>query len=353
MGQVNSTMSRQSTTAKLFANKKDNFDEQKSFAELESSSSPDRRRFLSAGAVIGAGAVLAPALSGQSQVPAARSAPDAGPTNAQWAKLKQALSTHDISRPGDKSYPAAHQLYDPRFDFLRPAGIAFCGNAADVSACLTFARQFKLRFRIRTGGHSYAGYSSVTNGLVIDITKIDGFKVGNGTVTVGAGTDLIHFYENLAAHGLAVPGGSCPTVGLAGLALGGGIGVLARQLGLTCDAIEAVQIVTADGKVLNCDSKTHTDLLWACKGGGGGNFGVVTSFTMRTHKLSSLVLFFLHWPWSKASRVISAWQSWGPHGPDSLWSNLILSSGFGSAPSNILIGGTWTGSLAGANSQVR
>ena len=339
-------MSAQSTSAKLYTTKKINFDEPESFAQLESPTQPDRRRFLSAGAAAGAGALLVPGLSGRSQAPAA------GPTNADWAALKRKLSTHDVSRPGDRSYPLAHQLFDPRFDSLRPSGIAFCGNATDVGTCITFVKKFKMRFRVRSGGHSYAGWSSLDNGLVIDVSRINHFQVGNGTVTVGAGIDLIHLYEQLAARGLAIPGGSCPTVGLAGLALGGGIGVLSRQLGLTCDAIESLQIVTADGKVLNCDSKTHTDLLWASKGGGGGNFGVATSFTLRTTKLSSLVLFFLSWPWSKASRVISAWQSWAPHGPDELWANMHLSCGFGGSPS-VTAGGTWLGSVAGANRVIR
>jgi FAD/FMN-containing dehydrogenase len=323
-----------------------------SFAHVESGSPPDRRRFLTAGAAVGAGALLAPPLSIRDLVPAARSVPFAGPANADWAALKRKLSTHDVSRPGDRSYPLAHQLFDPRFDSLRPSGIAYCGNATDVGTAIAFVKKFKMRFRVRSGGHSYAGWSSLDNGLVIDVSRINHFQVGNGTVTVGAGIDLIGFYERLAARGLAVPGGSCPTVGLAGLALGGGIGVLSRQFGLTSDAIESLQIVTADGSVLNCDSKNHTDLLWASKGGGGGNFGVATSFTLRTHKLSSLVLFFMGWPWARASRVISAWQSWAPHGPAELWSNMHLSCGFGGSP-QITVGGTWLGSVAGANRVIR
>ncbi len=309
---------------------------------------PDRRRFLVASAAVGVSALASRKLFG----PNLLRVQDAGPTSADWAALRHKLSTHDLSRPGDKSYPQARLLYDPRFDNLRPSGIAFCGKPADVGACLSFVRKFKLRFRIRTGGHSYAGWSSLDGGLVIDVTRISKFSVGKGTVTVGAGIDLINLYGELAKHGLAVPGGSCPTVGLAGLALGGGIGVLSRQFGLTCDAIEAVQIVTASGDVLNCDSRQHSDLYWASRGGGGGNFGVATAFTLRTHELRSLTTFFLQWPWSRASRVISAWQSWAPHGPHELWSNLILSTPFGHEP-QIFVGGSWLGSVDGANRQLR
>ena len=306
-----------------------------------------------AGAALGAGAVAARGLPGiglSRARPSPLSArPDAGPTNADWAALRNKLSTHMLSRPGDRSYPLAHQLFDPRFDFLHPSGIAYCGKPADVSTCLTFVKKFKLRFRVRSGGHSYAGWSSLDGGLVIDVSKINHFRVGNGTVTVGAGLDLIHLYQNLADHGLAIPGGSCPTVGLAGLALGGGIGVLSRQFGLTCDTIDSVQIVTADGAVLTCDGTQHKDLLWASKGGGGGNFGVATSFTLRTQKLSGLVLFFMGFPWTAANHVIAAWQSWAPKGPAELWSNMHLSSGFNGGSPQISVGGTWLGTTTGAS----
>ncbi len=155
--------------------------------------------------------------------------------------------------------------------------------------------------------------------------------------------DLMHFYESLAAHGRAVPGGSCPTVGIAGLALGGGIGVLSRLYGLTCDNMTAVQIVTADGSVLDCDQTLNSELYWACRGGGGGNFGVATAFTFRTHRLAELDVFYLSWPWSQAAQVVAAWQSWAPHAPDALWSTLHLTALIGGQP-QVTVGGTYVGS---------
>ncbi|HET9896647.1 MAG TPA: FAD-dependent oxidoreductase [Streptosporangiaceae bacterium] len=193
-----------------------------------STAEPGRRSFLVSGAVLGAGVLASQGGLGSGAIAAS---PSAGPTDSDWTALRHSLSTKALSRPGNKSYPLAHQLFDPRFDNLHPSGIAFCGKPADVSECLAFVRKFKVRFRVRSGGHSYAGWSSLDGGLVIDISRMSHFSLGNGTVTVGAGIDLIHLYEQLAAHGLAIPGGSCPTVGLAGLALGGGIGVLARQYG--------------------------------------------------------------------------------------------------------------------------
>jgi FAD/FMN-containing dehydrogenase len=269
------------------------------------------------------------------------------PRTADWEALRRALSTHHLSRPGEHGYDRARELFDPRFDRLRPAGIAYCGKPDDVAACVNFASKFTLPIRARSGGHSYAGWSSVNGGLVVDVSQLNRFSVGNGTVRVGSGLGLIDFYSKLAARGLAVPGGSCPTVGIAGLTLGGGVGVVGRKYGLTCDNLESVEIVTAAGDILTCDSGRHSDLFWASQGGGGGNFGVATAFTFRTHALSQLIVFFLGWPWSLAGQVVDAWQSWAPQAPDALWSNLHLSAAPGGGTPQIQVGGTYVGTIAG------
>jgi len=279
---------------------------------------------------------------------ASRRPRSAGPVAADWAVLAGELSPALLIRPGERGYRRARQLFDPRFDQLRPAGIAYCRSAADVSACLAFARRFALPVAARSGGHSYAGWSSGT-GLVVDVTPMASFAADGDSVRVGTGIRLIDFYAQLAARGLAVPGGSCPTVGIAGLTLGGGVGVLGRALGLTCDNLTAVQIVTADGRLLGCDSRRNADLFWACRGGGGGNFGVATSLTFAAHRLSALTLFFLSWPWSQAARVVSGWQSWAPYQRDELWSNLHLTAAPGTAaPLSVQVGGTFLGSPAEA-----
>lgn len=276
------------------------------------------------------------------------------PGPADWAALRRSLSTRDLLRPGEAGYARARLLYDPRFDGQRPAGVAYCAHPGDVAACVAFARAHGTPVAARSGGHSYAGWSGGT-GLVVDVTRMNSFDVGPGgrTVTVGAGTCLIDFYERLAAHGLAVPGGSCPTVGIAGLTLGGGVGVLSRAYGLSSDNLEAVQLVTADGRTVTCDSSRNSDLLWACRGGGGGNFGVATSFTFRARRLSRLVLFFLRWPWQQAAAVVAAWQSWAPRAPDALWSNLHLEATPGGGAPTVQVGGTYLGGVAGARAQLR
>jgi FAD/FMN-containing dehydrogenase len=272
---------------------------------------------------------------------------------ADWAALAKDLSG-SLIRPGSSGYAAALRLFDPRFDGLRPAGIAYCRSPQDVATCLTFARRYGVPVAARCGGHSYAGWSSTT-GLIVDVTSMSSVQVdtGSGTATVAAGTRLIDLYNGLAAHGRAVPGGSCPTVGIAGLTLGGGVGVVSRAYGLTSDNLVQAQIVTADGRIRTCDSRSDPDLFWACRGGGGGNFGVATSFTFTTHPVSGVVLFFLSWPWSQAARVIAAWQSWAPDGPDQLWSNLHLSAAAGAGTPTVQVGGTYLGSVTDAASQLQ
>jgi FAD/FMN-containing dehydrogenase len=272
----------------------------------------------------------------------------AGASAADWTALGKDLAG-TLVRPGESGYATAKLLFDPRFDGQHPAGIAYVKNAQDISTCLSFVRKFAVPFAVRSGGHSYAGWSG-SSGLVIDVRDLKTVTVSGTTATVGAGTRLIDFYQGLAAKGRAVPGGSCPTVGIARLTLGGGIGVTARAYGLTCDSLESLQVVTANGAVLTAagGSSKYADLFWACQGGGGGNFGVATSFTFRTVPAPAPVLFSLSWPWSQAARVVAAWQSWAPHAPDAMWSNLHLAAAPGGHTPVISVGGCYLGSDADA-----
>lgn len=291
--------------------------------------------------------------SGSTASASAAASPRASTSAADWSALGRGLAGH-LVRPGDSDYGTARLLFDPRFDGLRPAGIAFCENPADVAECLAFVRRFAVAVTPRSGGHSYAGYSS-GQGLVIDVTRMNTVtQVGSGTARIGAGARLVDLYASLDAHGVTVPGGSCPTVGVAGLTLGGGIGVVTRAHGTMSDNLRSVQMVTPDGTVRECDADQNADLFWACRGAGGGNFGVATAFTFTTHPTQQMVLFFLNWPWSQASKVIAAWQAWAPSAPDELWSNLhALSSAPGSGDTpTIQVGGTYLGSLSGAQEQI-
>jgi hypothetical protein len=317
----------------------------------------DRRRFLRDGAVAIA-ALSVPALAGcgaSATRPSVRSAirtakSMAPPGAAAWRSLARSLSG-SLVLPSDRGYATARELFDPRFDVARPAAIAYCASPVDVQRTVDFARVHGIRPIPRCGGHSYGGYST-GSGLVIDVTRMSTVKVtpaqkgSPATANVGAGTRLVDLYGALSRAGVLVPGGSCPTVGISGLALGGGIGVLARKYGLTCDATRAVKIVTADGRLLTCDGAAEPNLYWASRGGGGGNFGVVTSFTFAAHPVPELTLFTVDWPWAAARDVLGGWIQWQREAPDELWSNCQLlsagSSGLLVRSSGVLVGSTGT-----------
>lgn len=289
----------------------------------------NRRRLLSLAAPVGLASLAGRPVSA-SAAPLSR-APN-------WNALARGLDGK-LVRPGDGSYDAARRLFNAAFDSVRPAAIAYCENASDVAECVSFARRFGVPVTSRSGGHSYAGWSTGP-GLVIDVSPMSKIAYYSGHATVGSGARLVDMYAKLAAHGVSVPAGSCPTVGVAGLTLGGGIGVVSRKYGLTCDVLESLQIVTADGRLLTCSAETNPDLYWAARGGGGGNFGIATSFTFRTHQTQDVTVFFLHWPWSKAAAALRAWQVWAPGAPDAMWSNLHLSR----EPSlDVMIGGLYVG----------
>ena len=252
-----------------------------------------------------------------------------------WDALARSLRG-SLVRPGDPGYDAARVLYNTRFDSVLPQGVARCSSASDVRACVMFASQTGVPLAVRSGGHSYGGWST-GNGLVLDTGPMRSVQATGNRMIVGAGARLIELYETLAAAQVGIGGGSCPTVGIAGLALGGGIGVLSRLWGLTSDDLLAAEVVTADGRMLACDPQTEPDLFWALRG-GGGSFGVVTSLTFQTHPTRPLALAQLSWEWRDARAVIAGWQEWQRQAPDTLWSNLHLDAGPNATPSLSLYG---------------
>jgi FAD/FMN-containing dehydrogenase len=200
-----------------------------------------------------------------------------------------------------------------------------CASPGDVAETLAFARRSGVHVTPRSGGHCLAGRSS-TEGIVVDVTPMSSVAVADGVATVGAGTRLEELYAELARYGVTLPAGCGPSVGIAGLTLGGGLGVLGRKHGLTCDRLVAAQIVLADGRVVDCDDRRHADLFWALRGAGGCRFGVVTSLAFATVPMPSVTTFHLAWPAGDAARVIEAWQAWAPDAPDELSASLRLTA---------------------------
>lgn len=303
----------------------------------------DRRGFLAA---LGLGGALV-ATGGRPASAAARQRASgfaAGPPD--WSALSARLSGR-LLRPGDPGYPVARLGYNELNDDQLPAAVARCTSAEDVRICLDAARGHGVPIAARSGGHSYLGYSVPDGGLVMDLRSMAQVRVqSDGTVQVGAGARLIEVYAALAQAGRLLPAGSCPTVGVSGLALGGGIGVLTRKYGLTCDRLVSAEVVTADSRVLTASECSEPDLYWALRGGGGGNFGVVTRFTFSTEAEPDLTVFSLRFPSGSAASVTGAWQDWVAGAPPELWSNCVVSGG---TPPTCQVGGCFVGTVDGLN----
>lgn len=231
----------------------------------------------------------------------------------------------EVVVPGSPDYDTARKGVSVRFHHVRPQAVVRCTTAGDVVQALAYARRSGAHVAPRSGGHCFAGRSS-TEGIVIDVTPMNAVSVTGGVATVGAGTQLAELYDALDEHGLTIPAGCGPTVGIAGLTLGGGLGILGRKHGLTCDHLIAARVVLADGRVIECDEHHHPDLFWALRGAGGGHFGVVTSLVFKTVPAPPATTFHLVWPHAHAPALIKAWQDWAPDAPDELDASLRLTA---------------------------
>ena len=262
----------------------------------------------------------------------------------------------EVVRPGTARYAGARELWDSRFDALRPRAIAYCANAADVQRTIRWGHKYGIHVVPRSGGHSYAGYSSGNGIVVADVSRLDRITATGGTAAVGAGARLIDVYSALSHVGVTIPGGSCPSVGIAGLALGGGVGYSSRLWGPRRTHCAACRSSPPMARLLTCDAAHNTDLFWACRGGGGGNFGVVTELTFATHPVAMVSRYEIEWPWAQAEQAVAAWQTFAPHAPDGLFSVLDLIATNPSAPgarAHVVSGGQFFGSEADLTSLIQ
>jgi len=249
-------------------------------------------------------------------------------TDPRLKSLAAAMRGPVLAR-GGAGYALARLEYDSLYDAVKPLAVAQPLDAADVSAIVRWATKTGVHIVARSGGHSYGGYSTVSNGVVVDLQRLKRVAFSQERALVGAGARLGNIYNVLGNRGRAIPAGTCPSVGIGGHALGGGFGLASRAWGLASDNVLAVQIVTADGKVLVADPKHNPDLYWACRGGGGGNFGIVTRFTFRTHAVTQGSYFVATWPWAQAADVVASFLAWAPHQPDALGALCRLAAGPG------------------------
>src|SRR3954449_8921067 len=178
----------------------------------------------------------------------------------------------EVLLAGSAGYESARRSQIARFDGVRPRVVVRCRASEDVSQAIALARREGLPLALRSGGHCFAGRSSTT-GVVIDVSGMGGVAFSDDTVAVGGGARLADVYDALAAHGRTIGAGCGPTVGIAGLPLGGGLGVLGRPHALTADQLLAARVVLAAGRFVDCDARRHEDLFWALRGAGGGGGG--------------------------------------------------------------------------------
>jgi FAD/FMN-containing dehydrogenase len=220
--------------------------------------------------------------------------------------------------PSDSTYDVESQPWNARFANVLPAAVVVVANANDVAQTIKFAREYNLSFSMRNGRHSFAGFSA-NAGLIVDVSALKNVRADRARqrATFGAGLTNLPLYTSLWPTRMTVPAGTCPTVGLTGLSAAAGFGRLSRLYGLTCDNILELQIVTAAGEIVTANKNEHADLFWACRGGGGGNFGAVVELTARLHPVDMLFTEIVYtFPLAHAVQLMTALQEWVSELPD-------------------------------------
>ena len=238
-----------------------------------------------------------------------------------------------LLQPGDAGYDAARTIDNAMID-RRPALIARCAGVADVLAAVRFARQHKVLVSVRAGGHNVAGNAVCDGGLMIDVSGMKGIQVDPGarTVRAQAGVTWGDLDAETQAFGLATTGGVISTTGIAGLTLGGGVGWLNGRFGLACDNLISADVVTAEGQLVRASEQENADLFWGLRG-GGGNFGIVTSFEFRLHQVGPTLLSgpVFH-PAARARDVLRFYREFSASEPDELTTYAGLLTGPDGAP---------------------
>ncbi len=242
--------------------------------------------------------------------------------------LRRSLGATDgmIVVPDDVGFAGYQASFNKRTT-QRPKLRVLCKSAKGIATTIQWARSNSVSFAMRGCGHCYEGFSQSLS-VVIDTRLMTEFKrESDASFSVGSGASLGSIYETLSTDGQVIPAGSCFMVGVAGHCLGGGFGLLARSMGLACDSLTSVEIVTADGRILTTSDSENPDLFWALRGGGGGSFGAVSKFTFRPHDLKTVSTYSANWalPVARAVKVFELWQAWAPKAPSEITSIFSVS----------------------------
>ncbi|AYV33082.1 6-hydroxy-D-nicotine oxidase (plasmid) [Streptomyces sp. ADI95-16] len=238
--------------------------------------------------------------------------------------------------PGDGDYEQVRNVFSHQG---QPELVVRCLSTSDVQQAVRFAREQQLRISVRSGGHSNAGLSTDEGGIVIDLSLLNGIELldsENHLVRVGPGATWSDVADRLQEHGLAFSSGDTTSVGVGGLLLGGGIGWLVRSSGLALDNVVAAEVVTADGRVLWASAEDNSDLFWALRG-GGGNFGIVTSFEITARPCGLVHFGSISYPATEAAQVVKGWARYLRTAPDELTSHVALFPSFGGDPAPVTL----------------
>jgi len=253
-----------------------------------------------------AGALAAGAVFGS-----ARAAADP-PHTASWSDLSTAIRGQ-VLLPDTPQFATAKQVFNTNYNGSTPAAVVAVTSAADVQKAMAFAAAHQLQVAPRSGGHSYVGASTANGTMVLDLRQLPGgvnYDAASGQVTVTPATSLYEMHQALAAAGRGIPTGTCPSVGAAGHALGGGLGAHSRHAGLMCDQLTSASVVLPGGQAVTASAADNPDLFWGLRGGGGGNFGVTTSLTFATFPTGDVDVVNLNFPQQAFAQVLLGWQSW-------------------------------------------
>jgi FAD/FMN-containing dehydrogenase len=256
-----------------------------------------------------------------------------------WGGLASSIGGRVLLPSDGAQFNTSKKVFNSFYDNSNPAAIVTVLSQSDVQKAVAFAASNNLKIAPRGGGHSYVGASNASGAMVLDLRGLPGganFDADSGNVTVTPATDVQAVQQALGAAGRAMPTGRGPTVGIAGLALGGGIGADSRHAGLTCDALQSATVVLPGGEVVTASAHDNPDLFWALRGGGGGNFGVTTSMTFATFPTADSDLVWLDFAPSSAVQVLTGWQSWLSTADRNSWGMVDLSVGSAQANCRLL-----------------
>lgn len=245
----------------------------------------NRRKFIRNLVLAGAALYLPACKNGEAptvQQPEEQTVPDK--IEAVVEKINEQFESENLVllRSEDKQFSTLNIGFNKRVP-KHPKIIALCKNKEGIVEAIKYAKQFQLQVCVKSGGHSFEGFSSNNGGMSINLSLFDNIEwIDSETVKIGAGVKLFQIYDNLLPKGKIIPAGSCATVGVAGLTLGGGYGLFARKYGLTCDSLIGLTMI--DGNAEIHEAKGNDEILWACRGGNNGNFGVVSDLTFKVHE---------------------------------------------------------------------